>query len=249
LSQLHLSIKIYHKISTELHVVFLGRDPVKPISQISVIIKLITFLLWAAHTTYCHMMGHTVMNRKGCGRKLLWWPSWESHSVLTLKKKVPQNSVTPSKEQQCPPTSFPFQFITTHPISQNYEYITNKRDKVTVEWRKLYNEELYDLYSSPNIFRVIKLWSNKWVGHLACMGREVHTGFWWGNLGRPRCRWEDNINMDLGWKGMDWIDLLQDRNRWWTLVMQQWTFGLHKMLGISRLAEDLWATQKGLCST
>jgi hypothetical protein len=37
-------------------------------------------------------------------------------------------------------------------------------------------------------------------------------------IGRPRCRWEDNINMDLGWKGMDWIDLLQDRNRWWTLA-------------------------------
>jgi hypothetical protein len=37
-------------------------------------------------------------------------------------------------------------------------------------------------------------------------------------LERPTCRWEDNINTDLGWKGMDWIDLLLDRNRWWTLA-------------------------------
>jgi hypothetical protein len=37
-------------------------------------------------------------------------------------------------------------------------------------------------------------------------------------LGTRRCRWEDNTNMDLGWKGMDWIDLLQDRTRGWTVA-------------------------------
>jgi len=55
----------------------------------------------------------------------------------------------------------------------------------------------------------------------------VHTGFWWGNLSarnhleRPRHKWEDNIKMNLqvvGWLGMDWIDLAQDRNRWQALV-------------------------------
>jgi hypothetical protein len=55
----------------------------------------------------------------------------------------------------------------------------------------------------------------------------VHTGFWWGDLreghhsGRPRHRWEDNIKMDLrevGWRGMDWIFLVQDRDNWWALV-------------------------------
>ena len=54
-----------------------------------------------------------------------------------------------------------------------------KRDKVTGEWRKLYNEELNDLYCSTNIFQVIKSRMG-WAGHAECMGRvEVHRGFWW----------------------------------------------------------------------
>ena len=58
-----------------------------------------------------------------------------------------------------------------------------KGDEVTGEWRKLHKEELHDLYSSPNIFRVIKWRRMRWAGHLARMGRgDVHTGFWWGNL-------------------------------------------------------------------
>jgi hypothetical protein len=46
-----------------------------------------------------------------------------------------------------------------------------KRDEVTGGWRKLHNEELHDFYSSPNIIRVIKSRSMRWVGHVACMGR------------------------------------------------------------------------------
>jgi len=58
-----------------------------------------------------------------------------------------------------------------------------KRDEVTREWRKLHNEELNDLYSSPNIVRVIKLRIMIWAGHVARVGRgEAYTGFWWGNL-------------------------------------------------------------------
>jgi hypothetical protein len=56
----------------------------------------------------------------------------------------------------------------------------------------------------------------------------VHTGFWWGPVGRrpllrPRRRWEDNIRMDLqemGWEGVDWIDMAQDRDRWRALVKE-----------------------------
>jgi len=60
-----------------------------------------------------------------------------------------------------------------------------KRDEVTREWRKLHNEELNDLYSSPNIVRVIHSRRSRWAGHVACMRErrgEVCTGFWWGNL-------------------------------------------------------------------
>jgi hypothetical protein len=58
-----------------------------------------------------------------------------------------------------------------------------KRDETTGKWRRLHNEELNDLYSSPNIIRVMKSRRMGQAGHAACMGkREVHTGFWWGDL-------------------------------------------------------------------
>jgi len=66
-----------------------------------------------------------------------------------------------------------------------------KRDEVTREWRKLHNEDLNDLYSSPNIVQVIKSRRLGWAGHVARMGRgEAYTGFWWGNL-RERDQLED----------------------------------------------------------
>jgi hypothetical protein len=99
-----------------------------------------------------------------------------------------------------------------------------KRDEVTGGWRKLHNEELHGLYSSPNIIRVIKARRMRWVGHVVHMG-EVRGAY---NIlvGRrplaiPRHRWEDNIKMDLGEIGfgdVDWINLAQDRDRWQTLV-------------------------------
>jgi hypothetical protein len=79
-----------------------------------------------------------------------------------------------------------------------------KWDEVTGEWRKLHNEELNDLYSLPNIVRVVQSTRMRWAGHVAHMGedRGVHmvlVGKPEGNrpLGRPRRRWEDNIKMDL----------------------------------------------------
>jgi len=77
------------------------------------------------------------------------------------------------------------------------------RDEVTGEWRKPHNEELNDLYCSPNIVQVIKL-RMRWAGHVACLGKgrgiyRVLVGKPEGRrpLGRPKHRWEDNIKMDL----------------------------------------------------
>jgi hypothetical protein len=66
-----------------------------------------------------------------------------------------------------------------------------RRNEVKGEWRKLQEEELNDLYSSPNIIRVTKS-RMRWAGHVARMGRrgETYTGFWWGNL-RERDHLED----------------------------------------------------------
>jgi hypothetical protein len=102
-----------------------------------------------------------------------------------------------------------------------------KRDEVTGERRRLHNKELYALYSSRNIIRVIKSRRLRWAGHVARMGERrgayrvlVVKPEGRKPLGRPRRRWEANIKMDLRevrW-GMDCIDLAQDRDRFLAVV-------------------------------
>jgi hypothetical protein len=93
---------------------------------------------------------------------------------------------------------------------------------------KLHNEELNDLYSLPNIVWVVKSRRMRWAGHVARMVEErgvrrVLVGKLEGKrpLGRPRRRWEDNIKLDVqevGGGHGDWMELAQDRDRWWALI-------------------------------
>jgi hypothetical protein len=95
-----------------------------------------------------------------------------------------------------------------------------KREAENGGWRKLYNEELHNLYSSPSIIRMMKSRRMKWAGHVARKGRrEIHIGFW-------RCRKKEihqNVRrcIILKWilDMMEWwIDLVQDRDQWMALV-------------------------------
>jgi hypothetical protein len=98
-----------------------------------------------------------------------------------------------------------------------------KRDEVTGEWKKLHNEKLHDLYSSPTIVQVIKSRRMKWAGHVAHIGegRSVYRVLVGEPeekrlLGRPRHKCENNIKTDMqevGYGGMDWIELAQDTDR------------------------------------
>jgi hypothetical protein len=89
---------------------------------------------------------------------------------------------------------------------------------------KLHNDELHSLYSSLNIVRTNKSRRMRWTGYVTCIGEgrgvyRVLVGRPEGErpLGRPRCRWEDNIKIDLreiGINGVNWIQLAQNRVQW-----------------------------------
>jgi hypothetical protein len=103
-----------------------------------------------------------------------------------------------------------------------------KRHEVTGEWRKLHNEELHDLYSSPNIIRIIKMIRMRWARHVAQMDEKMSA--YRVLVGKPegrrplrklRRRSLDNIRMDLvevGWSDVDWIGLAQNKDGWRALV-------------------------------
>jgi hypothetical protein len=82
-------------------------------------------------------------------------------------------------------------------------YTQFTHNEVTGDWRKLHNDELHSLYSSPSIIRMIKSRRMRWAGHVARMAEKrnayrIVVGKPEGKrpLGRPRRRWVDNIKMD-----------------------------------------------------
>jgi hypothetical protein len=99
--------------------------------------------------------------------------------------------------------------------------IFGPKRKEAGSWRKLHNDELYSLYSSSNIVRVIKSRNMRWAGHVTHMGvgrgvYRVLVGRPEGKrpLGRPRHRWDDNIKMylrEIGIDGVTWFWLARDR--------------------------------------
>jgi hypothetical protein len=103
-----------------------------------------------------------------------------------------------------------------------------KRDEVTGDWRKLHNEGLHNLYSSPSLIKMNKSRRMRWEGQAARMGETRNAyGILVGKpegkrpLGRLRRTSVDNIKRVLreaGWDGMDWIDQAQDRDQWRVLV-------------------------------
>jgi hypothetical protein len=105
-----------------------------------------------------------------------------------------------------------------------------KRDEVTGEWIKLHNEKFNNLYSSPDIIRVINSRRMRWAGHVARMGRgEVHTKFWCGNL-RERDLLED--------PGVDWRIIL----KW---IFKKWDVGVRTGLGWPWIAKRDEVTGNG----
>jgi hypothetical protein len=140
-----------------------------------------------------------------------------------LKIKIYKNVILPVVLYGCKTWSLTLREEHRLRVSENRELrrIFGPKREEDGSCRKLHNDELHSLYSSPNIVRVFKSWRMRLAGHVARMGegRGVYTVLVGRpesrrSSGRPRRRWEDNITMDLrdiGIDGVNWIQLAQDR--------------------------------------
>jgi hypothetical protein len=104
-----------------------------------------------------------------------------------------------------------------------YRRLFSPDRNINGEWRRLHNEKLHSLYSSPNIIKLIQARKLRWAGHVARKeeGRSDFIILAGKSLGKPRRRWEDNIRMDLkeiGINTTNWVDSTKDRDCWRALV-------------------------------
>ena len=144
-----------------------------------------------------------------------------SRDLLTLASNVPEKGpcepLAAILLNEARPSRGRLQYISVVSVSGSLRRIFGpRRDEVTEEWRRLHNEELNGLYSSPNIMRVIKSRRMRWAGHVVRMGEERgRIGSWWGNR-RERDRWGD-LGVD-GWIILGWI-------------CRRWVAGMGTVLG------------------
>jgi hypothetical protein len=145
-----------------------------------------------------------------------------SHIKKTIKIKIHRTVILPVVLYGCETWSLTLREEHRLRVSENRVLrIFGPKREEDESCRKLHNDELHSLYSSPNIVRVIKSRRMRWAGHVARTeeGKGIYrvlVGRPEGKrpLGRPRCRWEDNIKMDLretGIDGRNLIQLAQDR--------------------------------------
>jgi hypothetical protein len=92
-------------------------------------------------------------------------------------------------------------------------------DEVKGQWRKLHSGELHNLYSSPDIIRQIKSRRMRWAGHVARTGKDRKGTSFWRESPKERDHSEDRgVGFGWGWRGVEWIDVAQNWDRWYSLV-------------------------------
>jgi hypothetical protein len=131
--------------------------------------------------------------------------TFSCHIKKTIKIKIYKTVILPIVLYGCEPWSLNLKEEHRLRVFENSVLrIFGLKREEDGSWRKLHNDEIHSLNSSPYIFRVIKAWRLRWVGHVARMGEGrgvygVLVGRAEGKrpLGRPRRRWEDNIKLDL----------------------------------------------------